>query len=79
MNRLCLSTPCTYIHARQANQELFFLYGDWKNFSEHKSLVVYLQGWSDEFICMLDPAWGRVALVCQIEQLPDPTYDFITV
>jgi hypothetical protein len=28
---------------------------------------------------MLDPARGRVALVCQIEQLPNPAYDFVVV
>jgi hypothetical protein len=28
---------------------------------------------------MLDPARERVALVCQIEQLPNPAYDFIVV
>jgi hypothetical protein len=42
-------------------------------------MVVYLRGWSDEFIRMLDPARGRVALVCQIEQLPNPAFDFIMV
>jgi hypothetical protein len=40
---------------------------------------VYLQGWPDEFICVLDPARGRVALVCQIEQVPNPAYDFVVV
>jgi hypothetical protein len=28
---------------------------------------------------MLDPAQGRVALVCQIEQLPNPAFDFVMV
>jgi hypothetical protein len=28
---------------------------------------------------MLDPTWGRVALVCQIQQLPNPAFDFIMV
>jgi hypothetical protein len=28
---------------------------------------------------MLDPARGRVALVYQIEQLPNPAYDFVVV
>jgi hypothetical protein len=62
----------------KANQE-FLLYGGRQHFSELKSLFVYLRGWSDEFIRMLDPARGRVALVCQIEQLPNLAYDFIVV
>jgi hypothetical protein len=62
----------------KANQE-FLLYGGRQHFSELKSLFVYLRDWSDEFIRMLDPTWGRVALVCQIEQLPNSAYDFIAV
>jgi hypothetical protein len=57
----------------------FLLYGGQQHFSELHSLFVYLRGWSDELIRMLDPAQGRVALVCQIEQFPNPTYDFISV
>jgi hypothetical protein len=67
-----------YTRKDKTNQD-FLLYGDRQHFSELKSLVVYLQGWSDEFIRMLDPAQGRVALVYQIEQLPNPAYDFVVV
>jgi hypothetical protein len=67
-----------YTHKDKTNKE-FLLYGGRQHFSELKNLVVYLRGWSDEFIRMLDPARGRVALVCLIEQLPNPAYDFIVV
>jgi hypothetical protein len=60
------------------NQE-FLLYSGRQHFSELRSLVVYLRGWSDEFIRMLDTARGRVVLVCQIEQLPNLMFDFIVV
>jgi hypothetical protein len=67
-----------YTHTDKTNQE-FLLYGGRQHFSELKNLVVYLRDWSDEFIRMLDPAQGRVALVYQIEQLPNPAYEFIVV
>jgi hypothetical protein len=67
-----------YTRKDKTNQE-FLLYGGRQHFSELKSLVVYLRGWSDEFIHMLDTARGRVALVCQIEQLPNLAYDFVMV
>jgi hypothetical protein len=52
-----------YTRKDKTNQE-FLLYGGRQHFLELKSLVVYLWGWSDEFIRTLDPARGRVALVC---------------
>jgi hypothetical protein len=67
-----------YTRKDKTNQE-FLLYGGRQHFSELKNLVVYLRGWSDEFIRMLYPARGRVALVCQIEQLPNLAYDFIVL
>jgi hypothetical protein len=62
----------------QKNQD-FLLYGGRQHFSELRSSVVYFRGWSNEFVRMLDPAQGRVALVCQIEQIPNPAYDFLMV
>jgi hypothetical protein len=44
-----------------------------------RKLVVYLRGWSDELVRMLDPVWRRVALVRQIEQLPNLVNDFIVI
>jgi hypothetical protein len=41
--------------------------------------VIYLWGWLDELICVLDPAQGGVGLVCQIEQLPNPEFDLVRV
>jgi hypothetical protein len=67
-----------YTCTEKANQE-FLLYGGRQHFSELQSLFVYLRGWSDELIHMMDLARGRVALVCQIEQLPNLAYDFIVV
>jgi hypothetical protein len=67
-----------YICKDKTNQE-FLLFSGRQQFSELKSLVVYLLSWSDEFVRMLDPAQGRVALVSKIEQFSNPTYDFIMV
>jgi hypothetical protein len=59
--------------------QAFLPYGGQQHFLELRSLVVYHRGWSDEFACMLDPAQGSVALVCPIEQLSNPAYDFVVV
>jgi hypothetical protein len=48
-------------------------------FLEQRSWIVYLRGWSDKLICVLDLARAGVALVYQIEQLPNPAHDFIVV
>jgi hypothetical protein len=73
-----VSLHAVHLYARKdkTNQE-FLLYDGRQHFSELKSLLVYRRGWSDEFIRMLDTTRGRVDLVCQIEQLPNPMYDFI--
>jgi hypothetical protein len=64
---------------KDKTNEAFLLYGSRQHFSEVKSLFVYLWGWSDEFIRMLDLVRGSVALVSQIEQISNPAYNFIAV
>jgi hypothetical protein len=52
---------------RQEKSGIFLPYGGRQYFLEQRSWIVYLQGWSDKHICMLDLAQAGVALVCQIE------------
>jgi hypothetical protein len=59
--------------------QAFLLYDGRQHFLELRSLVVYLRGWSNEFIRMLDPARGIVVLVCRIEQIPNKAFDFVVV
>jgi hypothetical protein len=70
---------CTCIHAKTRQNHDFFLYDGRQHYSALKKLVVYLQGWSNELVRMLDPVQRRVALVRQIEQLPNLANDFIVI
>jgi hypothetical protein len=75
----CVSPRRAPVYMQDKKNQEFLLYYGQQHSSELRSLVVYLRGWSDEFIRMLDPTRGRVVLVCQIEQLPNLTFDFIVV
>jgi hypothetical protein len=75
----CVSPCRAPVYTQDKKNQKFLLYGGRQHFSELSILVVYLQGWLDEFIRMLDPAQGRVVLVCQIEQIPNSVFDFVMV
>jgi hypothetical protein len=75
----CVSPRCAPVYTIDKKNQDLLLYSGRQHFLEPRSWVVYLQGWSDELICVLDPARAGVALVCQIEQLPNLAYDFVVV
>jgi hypothetical protein len=75
----CVSPRRAPVYTQDKKKQKFLLYSGRQHFSELRILVVYLQGWSDEFIRMLDPARGRVVLVCQIQQIPNSAFDFVMV
>jgi hypothetical protein len=52
---------------KDKTNQAFLLYGGRQHFLEQRSWIVYLRGWSDKLICVLDLARAGVALVCQIE------------
>jgi hypothetical protein len=76
---VCVSPRRAPIYTTNKKNQDLLLYDGRQHFLELRSWFVYLWDWLDELICVLDLARAGLALVCQIEQLPNPAYDFVVV